>query len=248
MGGLRVKQAMKSIASALALFTKQLVKKVEDLRIACGFPNNNDDGLVKSDEDKEKGPNQIVESWAKKLEMYEMGDRSLITCTLRALQAAGRLSRRFQEINEVAQELLIEISSILFRDQSIEKVIANCINNNSSIGAGFASYLLSNDPNATSEMRRFIASSSHTMITQNIFSSVSLPLSKLKSSAGSLLFDLCTSIPDKVLSDLSNEDIWASGDKSKAVISKVGPLLLLPHQTLYQLMHTSLKCFLVYLV
>ena len=222
MGGLRVKQAMKSIASSLALFTKQLIKKVEDLRLACGFPNNNDDGVAKSsDEDKDKDPNHIVESWARKIEMYEMGDRSLVPCTLRALQATGRLSRRLNEINDAAQELLIELSSQLFRDQSIDKIISSSLKNNSSVGAGFASYLLTNDPNAFSEMRRFIASSSsHTTIAQNIFASINSPLLRLKSSAGSLLFDLCTSIPDKVIADLANEDVWASGDKAISVIEE----------------------------
>lgn len=229
MGGLRVKQAMKSIASTLALFTKQLIKKVDDLRIACGFPNSTDDGIAKIEDDKV--PGQIVESWARKLEMYEMGDKSLVPSTLRALQAAGRLSRRLDEINDAAQELLMELSSQLFRDQSIDKVISTCIKTNTSVGAGFASYVLTNDPNATSEMRRFIASSSsHTTIVQNIFSSINAPLLRLKSSAGSLLFDLCTSIPDKVIADLAGEDIWASGDKSKGAYDES----LLPQPSITQ--------------
>ena len=230
MGGLRVKHAMKSIATTLALFTKQLIKKVDDLRIACGFPNSNDDGIAKSDEDH-KAPSQIVESWARKLEMYEMGDRSLVPSTLRALQAAGRLSRRLDEINEAAQELLIELSSLLFRDQSIDKIISTCVKSSTSVGAGFASYVLTNDPNTTSEMRRFIASSSsHSNIAQNIFSSINVPLLRLKSSAGSLLFDLCTSIPDKVIADLASEDVWASVDTTKNAIDES----LLPQPSITQ--------------
>jgi hypothetical protein len=67
-------------------------------------------------------------------------------------------------------------------------------------------------------------------IAQNIFSSINVPLLRLKASAGSLLFDLCTSIPDKVIADLASEDVWASVDTTKNAIDES----LLPQPSITQ--------------
>jgi hypothetical protein len=201
MGGLRVKPVFRSTASALSSYTKQLNSKVNELRIACGLTSD-------INENNSEDMKNFNENWSQRLEENELaGNTVLIPAVLRALQAAGRLSIRLREIDSLSIELLSTLSVSLFRDVSLDRSVANAINsNNIRIGSAFANYTLQNDPNMSSELRIFLSTSSHSH--NAIFSSVTPHLNKLKTSAGTLLFDLCINIPKKVLSELSTEGIW----------------------------------------
>lgn len=201
MGGLRVKPVFRSTASALSLYTKQLISKVDELRVACGLTSN-------SNETNSADNKNFNDNWSQRLEENELaGNTVLIPAVLRALQAAGRLTIRLREIDLLSIELLSTLSISLFRDISLERSVANAINsNNMSIGSAFANYTLQNDPIMSSELRSFLVASSNSH--NAIFASVIPHLNKLKTSAGTLLFDLCINIPKKALADLCSEEIW----------------------------------------
>ena len=63
-----------------------------------------------------------------------------------------------------------------------------------------------------SELKSFLATSSSLSqnLTQTIFSNLAQPLQKLKSSANMLLFNLCIEAPEKMIAQLSGEDIWST--------------------------------------
>jgi hypothetical protein len=84
-----------------------------------------------------------------------------------------------------------------------------------SVGAIFTSCWLQADLGAASELRAFLSASASHHASQSVFAPVNAPLARLKSTAGALLFDLCTTAPEKMLADLHTEDVWAQGSQSK---------------------------------
>jgi len=88
-----------------------------------------------------------------------------------------------------------------------------------SAGLQFSALLLQQDTIAAAELRSYLASlaknpgqtSVHLSANPGVFSSVIPSISKLKSSAGCLLFDLCTALPRKLIADIAVEEIWSMG-------------------------------------
>lgn len=225
MGGIRVKPTLRITATSISHYIKQLTAKADELRVACGqSPEKSSFNTVARSVIPEEasasagtatsiaatGP--VAENWAKRLEAADMGGRQLIPSALRTLQASGRMTRRLQEAEKLATELLTSIpSSLLFREQVLERAIPNALSNQGSVGAIYASFLLASDSSTASELRSFLATTtSHTSSTHTaVFSSVIGTLGRFKASAGALLFDLCTSVPEKMIAHLSDEDVWS---------------------------------------
>lgn len=96
-GGLKVKQVCRALSLTLSSHTKLLTGKVDELRIACGFPS---DLTSEADKGKDKGKVSAVEgshsinqqaeltaeSWASRLEDHDLRGRILVPSALRALQ------------------------------------------------------------------------------------------------------------------------------------------------------------------
>lgn len=98
-GGLRVKPVCRTLAIALSAHTKLLVLKVDELRIACGFPSEVTAEPVKgkaeregADEDSEATQHAatMAAGWAMRLEPQDNRGRTLVPCALRALQVRVR--------------------------------------------------------------------------------------------------------------------------------------------------------------
>ena len=220
-----------------------------------GLPVKDKDKMVSST--STSASNAIAESWARRLELQDgVVDKLLVPCALRALQSAGRLSRHVRTLESIASGLLMEISENLAltspsASSSLEKILSSTGSGDldMSIGACYALYTLQQDTSATSELKSFLSaatSSSHshgfsmmstsqTLVVaapKTIFSPVAIPLSRLKSVSGALFFDLCITPPDKILTDLHLEDVWASpgepGDNllPQQAVTQVGEHLL----------------------
>ena len=96
-GGLKVKQVCRALALTLSSHTKLLTGKVDELRIACGFPS---DIIAEAGKGKGKEKGTAVEeshaitqqaeltaeSWASRLEGHDVRGRILVPSALRALQ------------------------------------------------------------------------------------------------------------------------------------------------------------------
>ena len=195
---------------------------------------------------------QLAESWARRLEENDVRGRELVPGALRALQASGRLSRKVRELDVVAAEALSDLSSNLFKDISLDRAVALITSHQQlqqatsnaatptvgiasmNIGTIFANCLLQSDLSAASELRSFLNASASHHASQTVFASVNAALSRLKLQAGTLLFDLCTVAPEKMVADLHAEDVWTQqtggGDGMDLlplhVITQVGEHLL----------------------
>jgi hypothetical protein len=180
---------------------------VDELRIACAVPPSHTDRMGTDESSHMK-----AELWAKKLDTYDMGSKPLIQCALRALQATGRMIKRSRDLEHVAVGLLANQLSTLFKDsnQPLDKSVGSAISAgySSSVSSQFAGYVLQQDFAASSELRSFLVASTSLKASHTIFGSVSNPLNRLKTSSGSLLIDLCVSMPDKGLSNLHSEEVW----------------------------------------
>lgn len=98
-GGLKIKQVCRALSLTLSSYTKLLTGKVNELRIACGFPS---DLTAEADKGKDKDKGKIfavegsypinqhadltAESWASRLEDHDLRGRILVPSALRALQ------------------------------------------------------------------------------------------------------------------------------------------------------------------
>jgi hypothetical protein len=94
-GGLRVKPVCRTLSIALSAHTKLLALKVDELRIACGFPSDVAAEPVRgkaeregAEEDSEATQHAaaVAEGWARRLEPQDNRGRALVPCALRALQ------------------------------------------------------------------------------------------------------------------------------------------------------------------
>jgi hypothetical protein len=237
MGGLKAKPAFRAVAGALASFTKALTGKVDNLRVAAGFPSTEGvsgavAGVVVGGAGGEDGSTgaaaQLAESWARRLEESDIRGRELVSGALRALQAAGRLTRKMRALEAVASDALGELSSAVFKEVAIDRAVALITSHHQlqqaagsappsagiasmGVGAIFANCVLQSDIGAASELRSFLNASASHHASQTVFAAVNAPLARLKITAGGLLFDLCTAAPEKMLADLHTEDVWTQG-------------------------------------
>lgn len=225
MGGLQAKPVFRALSLSLAAFTTLLISKVDCLRVASGFESEK----VKVTDVHGEAEIAVAKSWANKLEGGDLRGRALVTCALRALQTAGRLSKRIRELETLAAEALGDLSAALFRDVPLDKSLqaisqgqglsipsptptfASSSSTSNSVGALFACVTLQNNPSASSELKSFFVASASHHASQTVFASVSAPLSRLKTAAGALLFDLCTAGPERMVRDLNTEDVWCQG-------------------------------------
>jgi hypothetical protein len=222
MGGLQTKAVFRALSQSLAAYTTLLISKVDCLRIASGF--SSEKGKVIDAHGA--GDIAIAQSWARKLEGGDLRGRALVTCSLRALQTAGRLSKRIRELETISTEALGNLSTALFRDITLDKSLqaisqgqglsnpnpnSSSSSSSNSVGALFACVTLQNNPSASSELKSFFVASASHHASQTVFASVSAPLSRLKTAAGALLFDLCTAGPERMVRDLNTEDVWGQG-------------------------------------
>jgi hypothetical protein len=235
MGGLKVKPASRCVAAALSTCIQQLMGKLEELRIATGHPPEKSSVLKSSalstsisnanlSTDESSHSVAHAQSWSRKLENSDLGGRELIPAALRALQSAGRLSKLVRELESLALDLFAELTPLLFKDGGSDRyyrgvpsspspllpVAGNAQGQSSNICTLFAYQLLQNNPSALLELKSFLSSATSHHVAQSAFASVVSPLSKYKLSCGAFLFDLCCSAPEKLLSDLKSEEIWAS--------------------------------------
>lgn len=209
LGGVHAKASLRAVATALGSFAKQLGAKVDELRVACGLPHESGGEAASSSSGSSQPSMALAESWARRLELHDIAaGRMLVPCALRALQAAGRLSRHVRSLESVAAGMLQELSTSLFLPEhaAIDKAVAAAVSSGGggSVGAAYAACLLQQDPSAASELRSFFSTAG------TVFASVSSPLSRLKSAAGALFFDICVLAPEKMLAELAGEDVWSS--------------------------------------
>jgi hypothetical protein len=208
LGGLRSKTIFRSAATVVNMFIKSIANKVDDLRIACAIPPDASSSSTSHEKSSIIDESHIAESWAKKLEAYDQGSRPLLPCALRALQAVGRMLKRVKDLENIASSLLLTVHNNLSRDQSIEKAIANALSTGQSISGAYIAYTMQQDFASSSELRSFLTASTSMKASHTIFSSVNSSMMKYKVSAGMMLIDLCTGIPEKVLANLHADDVW----------------------------------------
>lgn len=153
----------------------------------------------------------------------------MVPGALRALQAVGRLTRKLRELESIAAESLGDLATTIFKDVAIDRAVALITSHHqlqqaagssappsagiASMGVGsiFANCILQSDLSAASELRSFLNASASHHASQTVFAAVNAPLVRLRATAGALLFDLCTAAPEKMLTDLHTEDVWAQG-------------------------------------
>ena len=239
LGGICSKLIIRSTSTIFSNFIKLLYKKIDELRIACGIPSERSIAMFKSVNETtinginqlnitndEKNNNEIAENWYKKLEMIDIGNKPSIVCALHSLQAVGRLIKQINSIELITKNMLLLLLNNNYRELSLEKSIYNIINNiinnnntinntnNNKLGSAYASVILHQDYNLSSELRNFLLTSTSTsnsnQISNNtiIFTNLNISLLNCKSSSGSMLYDLCTILPEKVLTELYSEHIW----------------------------------------
>ncbi len=326
MGGLKIKAVVKAAATALMNCVKLLIVKMDDLRVACGYPpDRSSTGLVHSSssslsadtattplEDSSTATtatpssssttsagsasattsSSIVQSWARKLESADLGGRELVPAALRSLQAAGRLSRRMRQLDVLAMDLVNDLSSILLRDGAAAVAGGGSMGiGMNGVGGGaagtgggmsstglsslsslslpsstswsstssserepqfpplsmstpasiFACHLLHSNPAQALELKSFLSSFSSRHTSHTVFSSLSPSLARFKSSAGALLFDLCTSAPEKMMGELAGEDdVWRSAGAGAALRDDFASDNLLPQATITQVIKSFL--------
>lgn len=206
LGGFKIKQVFRSISSLLTQFVKELIKKIEELRTACGIARENNF----PDEGSES--TSIAEGWARKLETFDMGSKPLLQFALRSLQSTGRLSIRIAELEAFASKMLQTVLQQLFKDSLADKALSQMLKSSSasastssSLGSVYMSSYIMHDFSTSSELKSFLLSSqtSHT-----VFGNLTSSLSRCKLTSGSLLLDLCINIPEKSLLGLSSDDSW----------------------------------------
>eukprot|EP01038_Epipyxis_sp_PR26KG_P010065 gene10065-13525_t len=230
MGGMKVKSFFRLLSNTLTQYVKNVTIKIEELGLASGNAysgqqksyNNNELNFNFLDEEKSSTLLVPSENNITRLEFGDVDAQVLITTAFRALQAVGRFIKKFQEIEKVTKDSLIDLNNNLFNNNNnnhnnssnnnnnsvIDQIISN---NQMNIGSYYTCLLIQQDIHASSELKSFLiaASSSSHHLSQNIFSNVNNSLLKLKASAGHLLFNLCIELPEKIVSNLSSEDVWA---------------------------------------
>lgn len=225
MNGLKVKPILRSLATSLAQFVKLLSGKIDEMRIALGFELD-----LRYTGDKLTGEDVKFASakiWFLKLKdsgsdvNSASGGRLLLPCVLRLLQAVGRLVQRVAQLDEETGLALYTLYTIMFKDTALERSYSqnDLAAGVPSLGAQLCGLLLQQDSTAAAELRGYLSSlaknpgqtSVHLSAGPGVFSSVMPSITKLRSSAGSLLFDLCTALPRKLLVDVSSEDSWSVG-------------------------------------
>ena len=86
----------------------------------------------------------------------------------------------------------------------------------------FASQLLRNNPGASAELKSFLTASTSSSASQLVFAGVVPLVTRLRHTAGTLLFDLCCAAPIKLLSELHAEDVWhASNNSNNLPLTKI---------------------------
>ena len=153
------------------------------------------------------------------------GGRQMVPCVLKLLQGVGRLVSRVSQLDEESGLCLYNIySSIFLKDNTKDTSIStshSSMDSSSSIGLKFCSLYLQQDSIVMAELKGYLTSMaknpSHatglTLTTgPGVFTSLIPSISKLKAMAGFLLFDLCTALPRKLLTEVyTYEDTWAVG-------------------------------------
>jgi hypothetical protein len=209
IGGLRSKIVFRAVAVKLTAFVKALSSRIDELRIACAVPP--DSQLGTADRLGIDEPSATTaESWARKLDSCDISGKSFLQCALRSLQASGRMIKRVKDLESLAMNSLASLLGSLFRDQSLERAVLIAVTNSGGVCVQYGAFVLQQDFTTSSELRSFLTASTSLKATHTIFGSVIAPLSRLKVVSGSLLFDLCSAVPEKVLNGLYAEDVWNS--------------------------------------
>ena len=239
MGGLRIKASVKALAAALSMFVRCMCGKIEELGIACGFgrlssslSSLSSTDLSSSTENKDpltnknKDSSRVVAEWfGQQLDQSELDSRVMITSALHALQAIGRLVTVLQTLESLSSDLLGEHYHSLFdtatglAQSPFVPSINTSLTNSTSVGLIYTAHILQQNRKdaSLSEMKSFLSSVStfsslSSPLSQSAFAGVSgAPMTRLKLLTGTLLFDLCSEAPEKMVSTLASEEIWMEG-------------------------------------
>jgi len=233
MNGIKVKPIYRSLSTILINFIKMILGKVEEMRVALGFEAQSFTGSKSNNLDSDKGRAvdegnlAVALAWYQKLKdsngdlLGSTGGRQLLPCVLRVLQSVGRLVQRVFQLDEESSLSLHSILSVVFKDGSTldRSNQSEMLSTNSSLGVSFCTLLLQQDLTTSTEFRGFVSSlarnpnqaSVRLTTTPGVFSPAIPSINKLKTAAGCLLFDLCTALPRKLLSDVGSDEIWGIG-------------------------------------
>ena len=152
----------------------------------------------------------------------------MIPCVLRLLQGVGRLVQRVNQLDEEAGDALFNIYSCIFKyEQGVggsgigsKEESSAAITRDMSMGLRFCRLYLQQDSVVAAELKGYLSSMAKSpgqgggiglTASPGVFSSLVPSIIKLKSTAGILLFDLCTAIPKKLMTDICSEEVWALG-------------------------------------
>jgi hypothetical protein len=242
-GGLSAKQTVRSAAGTFVLFLKHLVSKIDDLRVASGFPrdyslslsggglfnastaDDNTGSAAAVAQQKLQAQQSAADRLAQQLELSEVDSRVLITSALRALQAVGRGTKHFRALEDAAGTVLSTLQQNLFTGQrapfSLGPMLAQTAQSGVTLGSLYALHTLHGDLNSMSELRSFLAASTSTTPAQAIFAAATVALKKLRTAASLLLFDLCLEAPEKMINSYALEDVWSQASDTGADLAQL---------------------------
>ena len=191
---------------------------------------SNTAGSANNGTNKLKQQQSYADRLAQSLELSEVDSRVLITSALRTLQAVGRLTQKFTQLDKFTSNLLTELQQQLFNNSGSNNInnlltivnkttntTATSTNMSMTMGRIYTIYNLQQDLNSYSELKSFLtASTTSTCSTtststslQSPYSSVGHTLKKLRGAASQLLFKLCLEAPEKMISLYGQEeDVW----------------------------------------
>lgn len=239
VGGLSAKQTIRAVAGTLVQFLKHLVAKLDDLRVASGFPRDASLSLASGGllgdaagdgAERVQAQQAAADRLAQQLELSEVDSRVLIGSALRALQAVGRGSKSFQTLEEAAVAMLSELQQSLFSGHRGTFQLGSALSQSQSqtaqsggvaMGALYALRTLHSDLNSMSELRSFLAASTSSTPAQAAFAAATSVLRRLRSAASLLLFDLCIEAPEKMISSYAQEDVWGQAGEAGADLAQL---------------------------
>lgn len=235
VGGLRVKPTLRNMAATIAAFTKKISGRIDELRVASGFPPERSATSSRSGGKTSPMPGEtqsepaiaavdvkhkVAQNWARVLEAQDVPMRALVPAALRCLQAAGRLAKRLRELDAATVSFLADLAETLNPLRSsgsstpFDVLVFNAVGSPQHIFTVYANYMLAGNPSMATELKSFFSAASSRHVTQTVLAPVISPLSHLKSAAGALLFDLCISTPEKITSVMAGDDVWSSEDNN----------------------------------
>jgi hypothetical protein len=157
LGGVQIKQVVRSISAILTLFMKHMAIKIDDLSVACGFPRDNtlvltSGGLYGDASSSIDGSSRtasnarintlgaekllqqhaVADKLSQQLEITDVDSRVLISSSLRTLQAIGRITHRLSTLDVFAKKSLTELQHSLFVDQTSQLSFLNSATSSSS--------------------------------------------------------------------------------------------------------------------